>query len=323
MEENGYGMLTKHYIISIKGIQAKVPAIRVGESIVIVKGKFLKIARIFDEYWIERRRLPKPEIVLNELQKTDLKPDLFAFSQRVPDIEPHYSFQLVYDNLAVIQLKSYHHWLNNQTSASVKRNIKASEKRGIVVRVSQFDDTYVRGIMSIYNETPVRQGRRFWHYGKNFTQVQEENATYSERSTFLAAYYKDEMIGYAKIVWDEQTAAIMQIMSRMQFYNMRPNNALLAEAVRQCTSRGIPYLLYEKFVYGNKTNSTLTEFKRSNGFVRMNIPRYYIPLTWKGAIALSMGFHIEFKERIPEWIMSPLRDFRTKWNERKTLNKKL
>ena len=30
-----------------------------------------------------------------------------------------------------------------------------------------FDDALVRGISRIYDETPTRQGRRFWHYGKD------------------------------------------------------------------------------------------------------------------------------------------------------------
>ncbi len=122
--------------------------------------------------------------------------------------------------------------------------------------------------MSIYNETAIRQGRKFWHYGKDFASVQKENGTYAERSLFLAAFLEGQMIGYMKIVLDEDTAAIMQILSKMEFYDKRPNNALMAAGVRECCSRGIKHLLYEKYVYEGKPDSSLTEYKKSNGFIQ-------------------------------------------------------
>jgi hypothetical protein len=183
-----------------------------------------------------------------------------------------------------------------------------------VVRKSEFDDDYVRGIMGIYNETPIRQGRKFWHYGKDFEHVRAENGTYADRSVFLAAYHENEMIGYCKVVFDDSSAAIMQILSKMSHYDKRPNNALLSEAVRECSSRNIPYLLYEKYVYGNKTDSPLTEFKRRNGFVRVDVPRYLVPLTMKGRLFVSLGLHIPVRDRIPSWLKHRLIDIRQKWN---------
>jgi hypothetical protein len=215
-------------------------------------------------------------------------------------------------------LTSYDHWLNKQVSSATRRNIRAAEKRGIVVRATAFDEAYVRGIMAIYNESPIRQGRRFWHYGKDFASVQAENGTYVDRSTFLAAYYRDEMIGYLKIVWDEKTAAIMQVMSQMRHYDRRPNNLLLAEAVRHACDRGVGHLLYEAFVYGKKTDSSLTEYKRGNGFVQMDMPRYYVPLTWKGEVALRLGLHGSLKDRLPAWAISRYVALRSSWYARRT-----
>jgi hypothetical protein len=167
--------------------------------------------------------------------------------------------------------------------------------------------------MAIYNESPIRQGRRFWHYGKDFARVHAENGTYADRSTFLAAYVDGEMVGYLKMVWDDRTAAVMQVMSQMKCYEKRPNNALLAEAVRQACARGKEYLLYEAFVYGKKSDSTLTEYKRNNGFVRMDLPRYYVPLTRKGALALRLGLHKNQRDRLPAWLTAGWVDLRAKW----------
>lgn len=309
-------MPMENHKISVKGNIIKVPSISVSNGIVVVKGKLIKIAEIFEEFWLEKSSLPDPVRVLEEIRNSANKPDIFTFVQRVPDTEPLYKFHTEWVNYAVIILDSYETWLHKQISSASRRNIKASEKRGVVVRVSEFDDDYVQGIMSIYNESPIRQGRRFWHYGKEFSSVQAENGTYKDRSTYLGAYYEDEMIGYMKIVWDENSAAIMQILSKMEFYNKRPNDALIAEAVKHCCSRGIKYLLYEKFVYGKKNDNSLTDFKQSHGFLRMDVPKYFVPLTLKGLVALRTGLHKGLKERLPFWLTSRFINLRTNWYER-------
>jgi hypothetical protein len=184
------------------------------------------------------------------------------------------------------------------------------------VRVSAYDEAYVKGIMSIYDESPIRAGRKFWHFGKDFETVRRENGTYSARSTYLGAYRDGEMVGYLKVVWDKETAAIMQILSKLAFRDSRPNNALLAEVVKLCEGRGIRHLLYEKFDYGKKTGDSLTRFKENNGFVRMDVPRYFVPLTRRGEAGLQMGLHKRLAERLPQWFVGPMRDLRTRWYER-------
>jgi hypothetical protein len=308
--------------ISVKGRRKTVPTWHIDGVTIIQRGHLLKTAEIFDEYWLERETLPSPVSVIETLRQEKPKPDLFTFAQRIPDIEARFGYPMELGNLAAIPISSYDHWIQKQISAATRRNIRASEKRGVVVHVAEYNEDYVRGIMSIYNESPIRHGKKYWHYGKDFETVKRENGTYAERSTYLAAYYKDEMIGYLKIVWDKHTGAIMQILSKLAFLDSRPNNALLSEAVRQCCLKGVKYLLYEKFVYGNKVEDSLTKFKQNNGFVKIDVPRYYVPLTNKGLIALRFGFHKNLKQRVPEWILAPARDLRTRWYERKLLRKR-
>jgi hypothetical protein len=90
----------------------------------------------------------------------------------------------------------------------------------------------------------------------------------------------------------------------------------MAEAVRQACLRGVEYLLYERFDYGNKTGDSLTRFKQSNGFVRIDVPRYHVPLTRKGTLALRLGLHKNWKDRVPERITGRLRALRSKWYSR-------
>ncbi len=312
-------MLTATHEVSIKGRMQEVPAFHLDDVAIITKGKFLHIAEIFDEYWLPGVSLPDPYHVLSELQGVEYKPDLFTFAQRVPDTQPRFPFYMESDNVAVIHLSSYDEWFSKQISSASRRNIRASEKKGVTVKQVTFDDEYVRGIMSIYNESPIRAGRQFWHFGKDFGRVEAENGTYRERSTFLAAYAEGEMIGYLKLVWDVKSAAIMQIISKLKYRERRPNNALLSEAVRLCTGKSIPYLLYESYVYGNKIDSSLTRFKRENGFVRMDVPRYFVPLTLKGNLCLKLGLHKTLKDLIPYWLRSRLVRARDEWYSRRGL----
>lgn len=302
--------------VSKSGRSKAVPAVRICGVTVSLTGRWFKTGEIHDEFWLERNSLPCPDVLLSELKKIKDRPDVFTFSQRVPDTDPRYGYRYEVDNYAVLSTSTYEHWFQKQIPAATRRAIRASEKRGIVTRASEYDDNYVRGITSIYNETPIRAGRRFWHFGKEFETVERENGTYAERSTYLAAYSNDEMVGYLKLVWDRHTAAIMQIVSKLSFRESRPNNALLAEAVRQCCLRHVSYLLYEKFDYGRKTGDSLTRFKQNNGFVRMDVPRYYIPLTVRGYVALRVGLHKHPSEWLPECIAAPARHLRTKWYEK-------
>jgi hypothetical protein len=84
---------------------------------------------------------------------------------------------------------------------------------------------------------------------------------------------------------------MMQILSKSAHYDKRPMNALLAKAVEVCHQKGVSYLAYSKFTYGNKTNSQIAEFKRRNGFIQMDFPRYYVPLTLRGRIAVGLKLH--------------------------------
>jgi hypothetical protein len=127
------------------------------------------------------------------------------------------------------------------------------------------------------------------------------------------------MSGYLKMVYDKNTAAIMQILSKIKDLDIRPNNALLSGAVKQCCLRGIDYLCYEKFIYGKKNEDSLSRFKQNNGFVSMRIPQYYIPLTKKGSLVLWLGFHKDIKERLPEKMKAPLRDLHDKWYKQNML----
>ena len=48
----------------------------------------------------------------------------------------------------------------------------------------------------------------------------------------------------------------------------------------------------------------MTEFKRRNGFERLDYPRHFRPLSAKGRMALKLGLHKELRSLIPESLVN-------------------
>ena len=98
----------------------------------------------------------------------------------------------------------------------------------------------------------------------------------------------------------------MQILSKVAALDKRPANALIAKAVELCAQRNVSELIYGQYYYGKATKSPLTEFKRRNGFRNVEVPRFYVPLSLKGRLAVAIRAHREIRNVIPEKVLSPL-----------------
>jgi hypothetical protein len=253
--------------------------------------------------------------VIDRLRNSTDHIDIFTFMQGLPETEPKFMYPMEWDNLAVLPVSTYENWWNKQIRSITKNRAKQAEKKGVVIREVQFDEKLAGGIWEIYNECPIRQGRRFRHYGKDQETVYREASTYLDDSTFIGAYLGEELIGFIKMVADEDRvqAGLMNILSKMQHKDKAPTNALLAQAVRSCANQGIAYLVYNNYSYGSKQHDGLSEFKERNGFKRVDVPRYYVPLTHFGGFALRMGFHHRLADRFPESIAGRLRELRKSW----------
>jgi hypothetical protein len=263
--------------------------------------------------------LEDPEAALAVLRKSDAGIDIFTFIQKLSDTSPKYSYPMEWDNFAVLRVSSFDDWFKQTIDVKVRNKIRKAEKSRVVVREMPFDDTLVRGIHAIYNESPIRQGKRFWHYGKDLDAVHKMNAVLLDRSIFLGAFFEDNLIGFAKLVSDEDRgqAGLMQIVSMLQHRDKAPTNVLIAQAVRSCAERRIPNLWYANFSYGKKQADSLADFKRYNGFLKVELPRYYVPLTVAGRVALRLGLQHGISERIPESVASRYRRIRRLWFARR------
>jgi hypothetical protein len=298
--------------IRIKGKDISVPSAQIDGKTVIATGNWFKKAAVHDEELLEGEAIVDPESFIARLKQSGLNTDLFTFAQQLPDITPRFTYHLEWDNLAVIPITTYSHWWKKQAESSVQRAVRKAAKLGVVVKRANLDDTFVNGIVGINNETPIRQGMAFWHYKKSSDAVRRENSTYADRNIFVAAYYRDELIGFMRITYVGKVAHILQILTMMQHFDKRPANALIAKAVEVCEQEGMTHLTYCNYTYKDP-KSTLTEFKRRNGFEKVLLPRYYVPLTRKGRMALRLGFHHGLAAQIPKPLVRQLLKIRSFW----------
>jgi hypothetical protein len=281
-----------------------------------VAGRLCRIAHLdADDY----KFLGDPERVISELRKSKLAIDLFTFLQELPDTSPKYPYPCEMDNLAVLPVSTFDHWWTKQIGFKARNKAKQAEKKGVVVREVPFDETLVNGIWQIYNECPVRQDRRFPHYGKNLETVREMSATFLDSSVFIGAFDRERLIGFIKLTIDDShiQAGIMHIVSLLEQRDKAPTNALIVQAVRSCANRGISHLVYSKFSYGKKLRSSLSAFKERNGFRPVDLPRYYVPLTLWGSVAFKIGLHRSLLDLVPESVGAKLRDVRAAWYRHK------
>jgi hypothetical protein len=281
-----------------------------------VQGRLLRIARLHGDKY---KFLDDPDRVVDGLRNCGTRIDLFTFMQRLPNTSPKYAYPMEWDNLAVLPISTFGHWWTEQIGFKARNKAKQAEKKGVVVREVPFDDALVKGIWEIYNECPVRQGRRFPHYGKDIPTVYKEEATFLDSSIFIGAFLGDKLIGFVKLVPDQTgtQAGLMNIVSLVQHRDKAPTNALVARAVQSCAERGISYLVYSNFAYGKKQRDSLSDFKERNGFQRVDLPRYYIPFTALGSAAFRLGLHHRLADHIPEFLAAKLRELRSAWYSRR------
>jgi hypothetical protein len=282
-----------------------------------VTGRLLRKARLeADAYqFVDNNAEP----ILNALRQTRPRIDVFTFLHRLPESQPKYPYPMEWDNFAALQVITYDQWWNEQIGFKARNKAKQALKKGVVVREVPFSEALVKGIWAVYNESPMRQGAPNKHYGKDLETVYREEATFLDSSVFIGAFLGDSLIGFIKMVSDETgtQAGLMNIVSMIRHRDLAPTNALVAQAVRSCADRGIRYLVYSKFVYGKKQHSSLTDFKERNGFQKIDVPRYYVPLTRLGELAIRLGLHKKLADRFPEPMLAKLRELRSAWYKRK------
>jgi len=314
--QNGASALNNTIQVSVRGRWVDAPSLRVNGQTLVVRGKSIRIASLHDEDWIEEEIADPPACIRALKDKSSpIRADIFAFTQREPEVAPRYPYPMELRSMAVAAVGDYNEWLS-KLSTSTRKNIRQAEKRGVVLKVRGFDTDVIQGICEVQNETPIRQGRPYPHYGKSFEQARRDHGSFVEHSDFVCAYFEGEFIGFLKLVYRGETATILQMMSKVAHYERRTANALLGKAAELCAQKGVKYLTYGLFNYGNRGDTSLREFKVRHGFGEMLVPRYFVPLTAWGHICVKTKLYRGLMGVLPHNVIAAGIHLRAKWYQR-------
>lgn len=300
--------------ISTKGKWSEVPALLVGGTTIILKGRWIKQAVIHNEQWVHSD-VRHPELYVNGLKTQTVlgvRADIFTFAQKLPDTLPQHKYLMEWESVAAIHVTSFDAWWEGLPQET-RKNVRRSTKRGVAVKIKELDADLIRGIVEVNNDAPFRQRIPNVHYGKTVDQVRKDQVPFLNHSDFICAYVGDELVGFVKLVYAGQTASILQFHLKPSHQDKKASNALLAKAVEVCVLKKVPYLIYGLFDYGNKSDSSLREFKVRNGFREMCVPRFYVPLTLWGRFCLRIGLHRGLLGILPSNVIKVLVNARAKW----------
>ncbi|OPY15880.1 MAG: hypothetical protein A4E69_00382 [Syntrophus sp. PtaB.Bin138] len=261
--------------------------------------------------WFEH--IENPSGLLLELAQAKTGADIFTFWQTLPETQPLYDYYFEWDNIAAIPIQSYDYWFKKQVVQNARNKIRKALKLGVIVEEVPFDDAFCMSLTKIYNETPIRQGRKFIHYGIDVEALKDGLSDKLESAVFLGAFYEGELVGYIKLLLLRKFIRATGTLTSTRHRDKPIMNLLICKAVEYCALHTFPFLAYGRFTYGKKGDDGLTEFKRHNGFEKIDIPRYYIPITLTGKLALRLKLHREMSSLLPTNLYQFFLSLRSRW----------
>ncbi|MCW4010403.1 MAG: GNAT family N-acetyltransferase [Candidatus Bathyarchaeota archaeon] len=186
------------------------------------------------------------------------------------------------ETIGLLKIESFDSWFKALPQRE-RSTIRKTQRKGLKTCVVDVDEDFVKGAFQIYNETPMRQGRKYSGYGLSLDDVRGKFLK-MDNSEVMGAYLDGRLIGLMLVEFGDRVAAMSSFLSLISQRKMSPNNALIAQAVKRCSEKG-----YRFFTYGNMGyNPSLDFFKKNNGFKRYPVTRYYAPLTAKGQLAVKL-----------------------------------
>jgi hypothetical protein len=256
--------------------------------------------------------LGDPGAFVQAVRQSRLRADILTFVQAVDDPIPRFAFHQEPDRIAVLSITTYDEWLKTKLYNKPRNMLRKALKSGIEVRLEDISDSLLSGVKAIYDESPLRQGKRNYHYMEDFDTIKREHSTFLDRSQFITVHYSGEMIGFAKVTFSQGCGFFMNFLSKVSHRDKAVNNAIVAKAVEICAARQVTRLVYG--VWGSEGTKGLVDFKTANGFECVEVPRYFVPLTRLGRLALRAGLHRGHVRLMPKTLIAPAARVRTWWN---------
>ncbi len=270
------------------------------ENLSVRKKTFFKLGK-FPEHFEYFKNVDPSERFCEKLAERGA--DVFTFVERkwcAHTVNASEKWLKYEDNIALLSIESYDEWWS-KIGKKTRNMVRKAEKSGLTVKVVEPNEQLAEGISRIFNETPIRQGRAFSHYQMDLATI-KHLVIDAKNSTFIGAYLENELVGFIQLMYGDDIAVMIQILSMQKHWDKAVNNAMMAKAVEVCASKNVRWLMYGRI--GN--HPSLDAFKESNGFVKYPLTRYYIPLTRKGKLATKLGLHREARDALPEGLKKVL-----------------
>lgn len=271
----------------------------------VVRGTFPRIASLRHE-WCDF--LADPPRAIAELKAAGLRADVFTYVDDLNSPNPDFGYTTAPLGIAVLRLTKFEAWWNN-IGFKARNKIRKGQKSGVDVRIVSLDDAFAAGVEAIYNESPIRQGRRFYHYGKRAAEIKEEISSFIDRSVLLGAYLDGKLVGFTKLFQGDNVLRTVHIIATLEHREKCVMDIMMSKAVELCCQRGIANLHY-----GSWTDGGVGAFRTKHDFQRIDTVRYLIPLTLAGRVALALGLHVPLRARIPSDWADPLLRLRAHLN---------
>jgi hypothetical protein len=277
----------------------------IDQTEVSVTGKLFRIARLRHE-WCDF--LDEPAAFIEKLKSGPPAADLFTFLQEAHRPRPEFPFYRETVGASLLTIASFDDWWDH-LHFKARNKARKAHKAGVEIRPAQLNDDFIRGVEKIYHESPLRQGRRFTHYGKDFAAIKDDLASFPEQSDFTGAYYKGELAGFMKLFEGNGILRLIHIIALLAHRDKCVMDALIAHAVKICDEKGLAHLHY-----GDWASRGLGTFRAKYNFRRHDCPRYFVPLTPRGKFMLGFRLHRPLRERLPQSWRDRLVGLRNHWN---------
>jgi hypothetical protein len=277
----------------------------IGQKESAVSGAWIKTARLRHE-WCDF--LEDPAAAVAELRTTKYPADILTFVRDFCDGPVDLPFRTEKLGLAVLAVSTFARWWED-IGFKTRNKVRKSQKSGVELRIEGLTDEFARGVEAIYGESPVRQGRSFVHYGQSAAAVKEELGSFLDRSVLVGAYHREEMIGFMKLFRGNDVLRTIHIVAKISHREKCAMDGLIAKGVELCDRNGIHHLHY-----GSWTDGGIGAFREKHLFQRREVPRYFVPLSGLGQMALALNLQRPLRQRLPRSWVESLVDLRTKWN---------
>jgi len=272
---------------------------------IAIKGRFPKIAKLRHE-WFES--LSDPPATIEKLRAVGASADIFTFVPETCEGWPVYPYYCENTGIAVLKIKDYDNWWDG-LHYKTRNKVRRGRKSGVTLRQAKLDEEFAQGVEAIYNESPIRQGRKFIHYGQTAASIMEELTSFSDRTYLIGAYYGNELIGFMKLIQGNNVLRTVHFIAKLSHREKPVMDALIAEAVALCDKNKTSHLQY-----GSWADGGIGVFREKHGFVKLEVPRYYVPLNLRGQVLLQAGLHRPVQDRLPKSWRETMMGIRSRWN---------